>query len=237
MAVAYLDYQPNMMALAAQIRPLLQPTPEAGICVIRHFPIETDHGALLALTHQLGEPLLEAHNINGGAVCAVQVDHGGRPAYANTPHVFPCHTDCADFEQPPDVVLLLCEKQAQAGGESYWIPLKDVLPQLTSAQIEQLSQPLFPFRTNLYPILAPWGIRYNRLMIDLYWRLYQWGTPELVALMNALDEVLAQHRQVFSLQVGDCLLLNNHHLLHGRGAFDENSDRLLKRVRFHLRGC
>lgn len=234
MGVVYLDYQHDLALLGHQIRPLLQEG--EGICVIRNFPIQADHLALVQLTESLGQPLLEAHNIDGGIVCAVEVDHESKqPAYANTPHVFPCHTDCSDFEYPPDTLLLLCERQATTGGESFWISLKEVLPHLSSAQIELLRQPVFHFRKTLYPILADWGIRYNRLMIELYRRLFEVPADELSQLMDQLDHILAQHQHFFTLQAGDCLCLNNYKLLHGRGEFDPNSDRLLKRTRLYLK--
>lgn len=207
----------------------------AGHCLIQDMPDTPDNRALLALSELLGKPLLEKHNLHQGAVCEVKVEPEGQySAYANTPFYFPSHTDCSDFPSPPDTVLLLCASNQSQGGESLWIHLDEVLSHLSPQEQEMLCHQEFVFRFFPYPILSqsPQGmhIRYNRVMLEIHYGSLGQDRSEK-RLFDRLDQICETHSQRFKLHEGDCWVVNNHKLLHGRTAIQNDGFRLLKRLR------
>lgn len=213
-----------------------------GGCIITDMPCSEDDNALEALSHALGIPLLEKDNLREGMVCRVEVEHRANRPYASTSLHFPGHTDCVDYAEPPDTVLLLCEQPAARGGESFAAHLDDFLPLLSPDDIFALHDAQFYFRFGYFPVLTlkqrQVRIRYNRIMLELF---KPEQNPETEALLDRLDQAIAAVSFQFSLKRGDCLILNNHTTVHGRGAFsDDQSDdkrdrtRLLKRSRLDL---
>ncbi len=210
---------------------------EQGACLITDFPSSPEDHFLESFSQALGIPRLEPKNLRGGMVCPVGPAHfAEREAFANSSRTFLCHTDCADFEQPPDTVIMLCEKPASSGGDSLLVRLDDVLSYLSPPQMQTLAQPVYLFRQALAPILTQVGpliqIRYNRPWINMMpeFEIEQLSQDQISAL-DHLDQVIVACQTQFSLQSKDCLILDNQRLLHGRTAFDEQASRLLKRVR------
>lgn len=212
-----------------------------GGCIVTEMPCSDDDAALEQLSYALGEPLLETHNLRGGMVCRVEVEsHADRP-YASTSLHFPGHTDCVDYADPPDTVLLLCERPAASGGESFAAHLDDFLPLLSAEDIFALNKADFYFRYGYLPILTlqqrKVAIRYNRIMLDLF---CPDQNPEREALLDRLDAAIQSVSFRLSLQQGECLILNNHTTVHGRSAFVDKPGkqaelgRLLKRSRLSL---
>lgn len=212
-----------------------------GAALLPDFPIEADHRSLKALAQALGEPLLEEHNTDGGMVCPVKVEPpGAETPYANTPLRFPCHTDCSDFARVPDVVIMLCERQAGSGGESLLASVDALAQRLEPADILALQRPDFLFRAAQYPILfvqeGSLCMRYNRTMIELFQQVYEWPeNPAEQALFDRLDAAIASVSERFLLRAGDCIVLNNYRMLHGRESFAPDAQRLLQRVRLGLK--
>ncbi len=211
-----------------------------GGCIVTGMPYSDDDEALKSLSYQLGEPLLEPHNLRGGMVCRVEVESREDRPYASTSQHFPGHTDCVDYAEPPDTVLLLCERPAISGGESFAAHLDDFLPLLSAEEIFALNKTDFYFRYGYLPILtlqqSKVAIRYNRIMLDLFQPDHN---PEREALLDRLDDAIQSVSFRFSLQQGECLILNNHTTVHGRTAFVDNQSnqtqgRLLKRSRLSL---
>lgn len=233
----WLDYQAGP-ELSAQIREVLDQG--RGACVVQNMPCSAENQALEQLALSLGQPLHEAHNLNGGMVCEVRPQPDDtHPAYANTPYFFPCHTDCSDFEHPPNTVLLLCEQPARQGGESLLAHLDDFLPELGFADLLELQRPAFLFRRAFWPILSKQGeqvqIRYNRMMFEIFQRLQNIELDEdQLQALDHLDQAIAAHQVTFALKQGDCLIIDNQRLVHGRTAFEtDHSPRLYKRARLH----
>ncbi len=211
-------------------------------CIIQGFPVEEQHQTLKAMVHQLGRPLLEARNIDGGMVYPVTPDRvSPTPAYVDTPYTFDCHTDCAEFKHVPEGVVLLCETPAESGGDTLWVDLEDILPELSYETLLQLQKPVFNFRIHKAPILRVnpltehVEIRYHGAMLALTDSLaeevgFLARSPELLAACEELESKAQEKTQQFKLATGDCLVLDNTRSLHGRTAF--SGHRLLKRVRF-----
>ncbi len=207
-------------------------------CILSGFPLG-DHAYLQHRVQAWGTPVLEARNLEGGMIYAVSVDHqSDLPAYANTPYAFGFHTDCSEFDEPPNTVLLLCEQIAESGGESTVVDLDHVIPHLAFETLLQLQKPQFYFKPVLQPILSlntqqDIEVRYQPTHFVLGEKLKLW--QKTAAQQEALadfEAALAREAVSFLLQPGDALLLNNRRCLHGRKAFE--GQRLLKRVRFNL---
>lgn len=226
--------QHSAQKLAQLTRTLLR---DQGACLISDFPTTAADHFLETFAQALGEPRIEATNLRGGMVCPVGPAYfAERAAYANLSRTFGCHTDCADFEHPPDTVIMLCERPAPEGGDSLLVRLDDLLQHLPPADIQALAQPVYLFRQALAPILTQVGtnvhIRYNRpwinVMPDL--AITQLSSEQLVALAH-LEAVISNCQVQFPLLANDCLVIDNQRLLHGRTAFADQAPRLLKRVR------
>lgn len=236
MSLTYFSFQdPHLIS---RIRQVL--SSELPVCVVQDMPCEAESNQTLeAFAQQLGEPLCEPHNLKAGMVCRVEVELQQERPYANTPWYFPGHTDCADHAEAPDTVLLLCEQPSVEGGESFVTSLSAILDGLKPADLKALGSAQFYFRYGYLPILSTgyWQghsipvIRYNRLLLE-------YAQPESdnsqQALLDRLDALIYQQRVEFKLQAGECLVLNNLTCVHGRAAFDEQGQRLLKRVRLNL---
>lgn len=51
--------------------------------------------------------------------------------------------------------------------------------------------------------------------------------------LNQLDEIFESCKFNFQLKEGDLVLFRNDLILHGRESFEQDSERLIKRVRFN----
>lgn len=233
-----LPWQSDALILAEAVQAALATAPHGVI--VTQMPDQADHQPLLALAQALGTPLQEAHNLDGGPVCEVRVEKGeGLIAYANTPYYFPAHTDLAELASPPAGVLLHCIRPATQGGDSFVIPVAELVDELSHAARKLLSQPCALLREAFLPVLwqspqGDWCMRYNRMMTELSRRIQGLESDPMTAVWDQLDSLISEKIHPFALQAGDCLILDNHRTLHGRTAFVDNGQRLLKRVRLNI---
>lgn len=212
---------------------------QSGGCLIKDFPLHNDD-AIVEQVLAWGEPLHESRNAVQSILYTVQVDETDTlPAYADTPYYFSCHTDCAEFAEPPDTVLLLCDTPADQGGASLWAPIDAVVAHLSAETLLELQKPAFPFKSSFYPILElgtadEITVRYQPIALVLSESAGLWqSTPAQNAAIHAFEEALQRETQRFTLEKGDCWLLNNRRILHGREAFV--GPRVLRRARFYLK--
>jgi hypothetical protein len=212
----------------------------SGACIVTNFPVSENNAPLVSFSEMLGELVHEVRNLEGKSVYKVEVNEKlETPTYANTPLEFLCHTDCTEFDNPPDTVLLLCEKQAKSGGESYLVWVEDLVEKLTMEDIMILGSRQFPFGNKLHPILEYAGqkpvIRYNRVPLDSIIKFYNFSFPEETSnTLDKIDAIMSEIKFSFRLKENECLIINNKTLLHGRGGFGKKSRRLMKRVRLNL---
>jgi alpha-ketoglutarate-dependent taurine dioxygenase len=222
---------------------------EAGFCVVENLRVDDDHGALLGLCEGLGTLAVDS---------MVAVDGEERPVYVQRVEYdpermltsdnfvrtsasaleFACHTDCASDRDVPDFVLLHCAQAAESGGESVVVPARSVLAGLEDETVATLRKPVFPFKFGLAPVVEEGAgglrARYNRLEVDKTVKAGQLTLDdEVLAALDALDAALesAGDRAVVGLRPEDCLVLDNHTMLHGRLPFGSDSGRLLYRAR------
>ncbi|MEO1522517.1 MAG: TauD/TfdA family dioxygenase, partial [Cyanobacteria bacterium J06633_2] len=164
--------------------------------------------------------------------------------YSRTHLPLPPHTDSSYMLRPHEVVAFQCIVPAESGGESILIPIEDLIQRLDPETIKHLQEPVYPFGAHHYPILTGESgsacIRYYQAQIE---RTQSMGNMDnlplpqhCLAALETLDVVLAQTEQFsqFKLEAGHIVFLHNQKVLHGRGGFAPDSERLLYRIRFHM---
>ena len=139
---------PTFASAEVRVNELRATLAESKACIVKDFPAG-DYDYLQHRIRAWGTPLLEARNLEGGMIYNVCIDHQSElPAYANTPYAFGFHTDCSEFEAPPDTVLLLCEQTAGVVKAWWWIliasfPILPLKPYYNSKSRIFISSPLF----------------------------------------------------------------------------------------------
>lgn len=229
----------------AAIGVLLDCIAEHGRAVITGMPCREGNGPLLELANGLGtvNPYgAGASTRDGEGVHLVTpysqpvLDVTGKPMLSNTTTDFELHTDESFAQTPSRYVLMQCWREdSKGGGESLLANSEAVLARLEPWAAELCYRAIFVWRKCSAPIFTrrpglDWPVvRFNAREIagdelegepDLRARIL----PEvfLAAANAAADRVL--------LESGDCVVLDNRRVLHGRAAFDPASSRLLKRV-------
>ncbi|WP_336215016.1 TauD/TfdA family dioxygenase [Nonomuraea sp. LPB2021202275-12-8] len=244
--VIYINYAVTVPweAFTAEIRSKVRFHP---ILVIRGLPGEGGAHTLARLAKSLGRvdsTDVTAPDEGNRLVHAVQArdepirDDHGFPILSTTNADFPCHTDDYFEANPSDLVILQCVHQASAGGDSLAATVDDIIAHLDSATLDLLARPLFPSHFGLVPILqehaTEWRIRYNRVEIERSaQRLTVPVQLECVGALDRLDRAIEQVKTRIALTPGDCLILDNHRVVHGRTAFERGSKRLFRRVKVY----
>lgn len=164
--------------------------------------------------------------------------------YSRTHLPLPPHTDSSYMLRPHEVVAFQCIVPAESGGESILIPIADLMQRLDPETIQHLREPVYPFGSHHYPILTGESgsacIRYYQAQIERTQSVGNMDSSSLpqhcLAALETLDRVLAETEQFspFKLKAGQIIFMHNQKVLHGRGGFAPDSDRLLYRIRFHL---
>ena len=203
------------------------------------------------LNFYLGKPLKQ--NIDGDVFVEVKnrgksMKTGGR--YHQTSEGGSLHTDSPQWENAPDLIGLLCLKEAKKGGESillsaynihneYLTKNSSLLPILYEnfhfdkrGEYEEGESP-----TTVKPIFSyvdgELRFRYLRDYID--------GADvednlklkkERVKALDLLDEILENKENSlrFFIKNSEILLFNNHRIIHGRTSFVDFEDELLRRL-------
>jgi hypothetical protein len=158
----------------------------------------------------------------------------------------PFHIDVVNSTKPPDVVGFFCERPDPLGGGATIISnlLKGVKT-LTPDEVEFLSQPNFRdgklvdmsevgAELNPFPVLArksdgTCAIRFTAKMLH--------GMPDgdSKRLMQKLERILVENQEVFELEPGQLLLMNQNIVAHGRTPLgpDQGSVSVSKRRLLH----
>lgn len=228
-----------------------------GFAVVPGIALDDDNAALRHLGARLGQA--SSHGIRAGdrnaeqfgvnrveAMDVPRLDPAGRVILSTSADDFPLHTDDTFTAAPVRWVLMHCWRADPAGGGvSVVTDLRDILPDLDAATIARLRVADFPSPYGLAPVLFPaaqaaahvedpWGIRFN--LRDFVGYGERFGPALSAPQHEALQAVMAaaeRHSRRLMLAPGDCLVVDNHRVLHGRSAFAPDSGRLLKRLRVH----
>ncbi len=156
-----------------------------------------------------------------------------------TDQALPLHTDCSGYSWPPNVMVFHCIQNEVTGGESHYVDgekvlecLKRYAPKaldlLTSVDVEyRLYADKADTITKAAPIIlnedgslkmiryANWTVQPIRSVpFELMPRYYD-AHRALSAAVNDSANLFA-----YRCEPGDMLIINNHRVLHGRGAFN-----------------
>jgi alpha-ketoglutarate-dependent taurine dioxygenase len=222
----------------------------SGAVIVSDLPDEPHERALLALAQAIGtvrkQALLGASK--GTYVFPIHVRQIplktplGRDVASHSNGYFDWHTDEFFTLDPADIVLLHCVRpDRDGGGASLLCHIDDVTRKLKSDQLKKLQQPIYPHARGQANILqrqdGGWLIRYNRMLIqEEAGKQQKTIHPEAQCALSALDAAIECSRKEIALSAGDCLIVDNLRVLHGRRAFNPKSTRLLKRVRVMREG-
>lgn len=205
------------------------------LVLIKNFPLDDLYLENFIL--KLGKPVLEARNIKGKSVFDVEVSKHNDffKSIANSNLDFPLHTDCSDFNPIPNSIAMLCVEPAhKQQGISHFALLATILDTLSDAEKKELVQKQWTFRNKQRPILLQenntYTICYDRITIESFSDV----SPKDLELLNKLDTLFIASSFSMLLEKGDLILFRNDLMLHGRGGFDIDTQRLLKRVRFQI---
>ncbi|MFJ1795358.1 TauD/TfdA family dioxygenase [Kitasatospora griseola] len=160
--------------------------------------------------------------------------HSGRAGFAGLGRgeVLP-HTERSPLPDPPRVMLLVCARPGDSGGENLLVDGRAVLADLAGhhpAALEALSAPraaLFGGSDGHFaPVLAllPTGRWRIRLRQDDLARF----SPQAQAHLPVLRAAIDRHALRLRLAPGQALVLDNHRVLHARSAF--TGERLMIRA-------
>lgn len=202
--------------------------------LINNFP--TEESCLIDFILKLGIPIEDFRN-RGEAYFEVKVEgkSGFYSSYANCPYHFPLHTDCSDFEHIPNTICLFCVEPANLGGDSILTNINNIVQNMDADLKHFLLTHKFKMREKLRSILYKinannFGIIYNRIILENFSKL----TDNERMQLDKLDALINKFILKISLKKGDLLIVRNDTYLHGRTGFEENSKRLLRRIRFNI---
>lgn len=156
-----------------------------------------------------------------------------------TDQALPLHTDCSGYSWPPNVMVFHCLQNEVTGGQSHYVDGEKVLEWLkrhSPRSLEILTT--FDVEYRLYAENADTLTKAPPIILneDGSLKLIRYANWTVQPLKSVpFDKVLdyyQAHRVLSSAindpanlleyrcQEGDLLLINNHRVLHGRGAFD-----------------
>ena len=141
---------------------------------------------------------------------------------------FPLHSDMAHWYKPPKYLLLKCIRPAN----NTYTSILDFEKLLTEINVDYRFAHFIPrkkinFKTNILKIKNGNGIcRWDRLFL----KPFNASAKELFELI----EIELSNRTTYNLQLqksGDCLIINNWKMLHGRSEINKESlNRLYERI-------
>lgn len=222
---------------------------ERGICLIKNVPLTKEN------LFKVAERIAPVHSTIYGSTFEVTLSHDPVPKNAaHTRRALDLHQDQVHYESPPGLQLLHCLKfdESIEGGENVFVDMHEVAAKFKQEEPEAFyTLTRIPSAANTvdYKRAQPAHIRIQRPLITVNHRdeivSVIWG-PMLFAPLQVPEEDVEAfykaYRKFYSmvkdwqsvyehrLRPGDVISFNNRRLSHGRRAYTENGNRL-------LRGC
>ena len=174
--------------------------------------------------------LVRPRNDGGG-----EVDRHGNVILSTTRLEFPLHTDAYNSPEPPRYVLLQRVDRTNDATESYVSDAWAALDNLTQKAVSTLLTAAFPSAVGERPLLETVSgarrIRFNEREVE-NWAASSGANipPTAASAMRALADSLTAGQLTFVIEPGDCLVLDNWRVCHGRGAIPPDSKRTLERI-------
>jgi len=218
-----------------------------GMAMIKNMNIDSND-ELVELSHFMGNlqaPFAEdlKEQVEDGFVYRVtSTASSSKRAISQTNKEFLLHTDGTKSNVVPDFIALMMIKPAISGGQSVFLDSWSVLSNFTDSELQGILSLSYQTRFGKRKILEVKGDRFQ-IKFNPY-ELAKELNPSLTItgdldVGNAFNEqpLISQLCRIFStsgkclkyyLSPGDCIILDNRRILHGRTAF--HGTRLLKRV-------
>jgi alpha-ketoglutarate-dependent taurine dioxygenase len=228
---------------------LYQTVLETGWAVFPRIAIEPNNAALLALGRLFGatswqgsyrgSPNLENDGVNRVESMDQPLrDAVGNEALSSNAAEFPLHTDDAYSPAPARFVLMHCwQADASGGGESWIAHVNQIVALAPPDLIERLTTQPYTTPYGQTCILmrdtsGQWHVRFNHRDMLGYAKLrFQFVSEQKRQDLAAFAALAMQCVERITLKPGDCIVVDNHRVLHGRSNFDPKSGRLIKRLR------
>ena len=199
-----------------------------------------DAAHVLDIARSLGSPIERGGVgvIFGGLVRSVRIREYGDPVFNDdTCHDKPCHNDGISWDHPPDLVMLVCVRPADRGGDTVLLPSRDLMAGLDGSQRALAWRTVVPTGSGRHrlvdgepsrPSMRFFGPGIRRAASDLG---HEFSVDER-ELLARFEQLSATDRAPvrFRLNVGDAVVIDNHTVLHGRTAFEPGSNRELLHV-------
>lgn len=214
-----------------------------GFCIIRN-QLTSPEELLGIVNKQIAKSFTISSGKDGKVFYDTVADRGTdtdskNTVLSTTNEAFPLHTDCSYLERPADVVTLYCVQNSYKGGESIATHINSILKKLTPQYINFLLETPFPFYSVRYPILEKskdgYYVRFSQVEL-----MASVSDEECAVIANQLAPFIGElndpaNYTTYKLNPNDCLIVNNRTCLHGRTAFEDNSERLFYRMRqYHI---
>lgn len=205
-----------------------------GFCLVKTLPYFPNNIFSIQEYSFLGT-LMNGENDAGYSNTYIRPINGeSRYIYNNKSQ--PLHSDFGYSNNEPDIILLYCEKQAETGGESIIVTCDSIINHLNNTH------------GNIYKILYEEDsityIRENNAVTKSFFCKrksidnisFSLFSNKILAKSNdhasLFNEIInythkTENQTWLKINHGDCLILNNRRVLHGRNAF--YGDRLMKR--------
>jgi alpha-ketoglutarate-dependent taurine dioxygenase len=222
---------------------------QQGWAVFPDVVAEPTNTALLALGRRFGATSLQgtrsgAPNLENDGVNRVENmdtpmrDAVGNAVLSSNSEEFPLHTDDSYSPKPARYVLMHCWQADESGGGESWLAHVDQIIALAPpALVDRLATQSYTTPYGSAPVLwrdakQQWRVRFNRRdMIGFAKLRFQFMNAQKRDDLAAFEQLAMQCKQSVPLRQGDCIVVDNHRVLHGRSAFNPESGRLIKRLR------
>ncbi|MBO6655872.1 MAG: TauD/TfdA family dioxygenase [Pseudomonadales bacterium] len=140
------------------------------------------------------------------------------------------HTDSSFLDNPFDLVWLYCVDEGERGHTINTLKhVDEIVSDLSNADVELLKHPVFEFECGPRPILSgdtnP-SIRFHLPELNEHKRS-AYGNTYQQALTNLCLSASSPTTE-FTFQRGDCLIIDNNRMLHGRSRVTDPARKVLR---------
>ena len=161
----------------------------------------------------------------------------GVTRHSRQPGALNLHTDSSYMDNPHAILAFQCIVADPKGGETLLMPIDDIVNNISEHSKQLLSAKVFPFSNDPSPILSmdeegKWNVRFYKTQLEKNIKNSLLDKKYLAAI-DELEVSIANKQNHFrtKLKPGEIILVNNLKALHGRSNIDENSPRVIYRVR------
>jgi alpha-ketoglutarate-dependent taurine dioxygenase len=228
---------------------LFQTVLQKGWAVFPNLAMDADNASLLALGKRFGAISMQgsrkgAPNLENDGVNRVESmdqplrDAVGNAVLSSNADEFPLHTDDSYSPAPARFVLMHCWQADISGGGLSWISHVDrMVDHAPPDLIERLCESTYTTPFGSASVLRRdaqnrWQVRFNRRdMLGFAKLRFQFVSEQKKQDLAAFEALAMQCMETAALSQGDCIVVDNYRVLHGRSSFDPMSGRLIKRLR------